>query len=514
MKRQTLCAATAWCALALSTTIPALAAGARSRTMSDSDQQGVFISLEGAGVNFVAEDEDDDTVDSSPTESQPADEAAMDADGPHVPANCEDDTDANAVAPADAPSPDGPLSTEIEQPQSEVMRRPVVRLTPRMSMLRERIRETLGYYHNKRLNTRDHNPWEVMHSIVAYGAASNLNRNGPDGPMVNAISWLCWNGDCQGNHILEVVDGKLAARKGPKVQGHPGQFLAILAQWDIATNCPIKVGKQQFTLEDLIESEKLGCQPGMELTFKLISLSYYLDIDSRWKNSTGQMWSIERLVREELSQPIVGAACGGTHRLMGLAYAVRKRETSGRPMTGEFRRAQKFLDDYHRYTFTKLQNPDGSFSTEWFKAPGARPDLGRRIQTSGHILEWLSYSLPESELQSPKVVKAVEYLTGVLHDGMSKDWEVGPLGHALHGLAIYDSRVFKPLERETEEEDNVAGGGSQNFTPDVMLSDSDAPAPRSKMRQPQPTRTTRRPTAPPSSSRSSRMPQQQQRPRN
>ncbi len=337
--------------------------------MSDNDEQGVFISLEGAGLNFVPETTD---AEAPKLETSADKDAPVDTDEKRTPANCEDDDDAAAVAPADAPSPDEPTAT-IDQPQSETIKRRVVRLTPQMSMLRERIRETLGYYHNKRLNTRDHNPWEVMHSIVAYGAASNLSRNGPDGPPVNAVSWLCWNGDCKGTRILEVVDGRLSARKGPQVQGHPGQFLAILAQWDIATNCPIKVSGQKFTLEDLIESEKLGCQTGMELTFKLIGLSYYLDIDARWKNSAGQTWSVEKLVHEELAQPIVGAACGGTHRLMGLAYAVRKREESGRPMTGEFRRAQKYLENYHRYTFTKLQNPDGSFSTEWFKAPGADP---------------------------------------------------------------------------------------------------------------------------------------------
>ncbi|MES1213120.1 MAG: hypothetical protein ABUL64_00900 [Singulisphaera sp.] len=470
----------------------AIAAAFRPDSMSHSDDKGVYISLEGNGLNFRSQEDKP-----NPAEESPATEADMDAaaeqDQQRVPANCEDDTDAGAVAPADAPLPEDDPLGKIEQPLGEASTRHAVRLTPRMSMLREQVRETLGYYHNKRLNTRDHNPWEVMHSIVAYGASSNLSRNGPDGPPVNAVSWLCWNGDCKGTRLLEVVEGKVAARKGPQVQGHPGQLLAILAQSSIATNCPIRVSGQNFTLDDLIESEKLGCQTGMELTFKLIGLSYYLDIDSRWKNSTGQMWSIERLVREELSQPIVGAACGGTHRLMGLAYAVRKRETSGRPMTGEFRRAQKYLEDYHRYTFTKLQNPDGSFSTEWFKAPGARPDLGRRIQTSGHILEWLSYSLPESELQSPRVVKAVEYLSGVLHSGINQDWEVGPLGHALHALAIYDSRVFKPLDRDEDADDNVASGQSQIGTPDVVLSDSDLPAPRPAHR-PSSTRMTRRPT--------------------
>jgi hypothetical protein len=118
---------------------------------------------------------------------------------------------------------------------------------------------------------------------------------------------------------------------------------------------------------------------------------------------------------------------------------------SGLPVTGEFARARKYLDDYHRYAF-KLQNPDGSFSTEWFKGPGARPDLARRIQTSGHILEWLSYSLPLDQLDQPRVVKAVSYLSGVLNSGKTEDWSVGPLGHALHALAIYDERYFRQFD--------------------------------------------------------------------
>jgi hypothetical protein len=393
-------------------------------------------------------------------------------------------------------------------------------LSPRMIKLRDKVRATLAYYNRKHLNTRDHNPWEVMHSIVAYGVHSQLNRNGPEGAPVNAISWLCWNGDCHGTRILEVTGNRLAARKGPQVQGHPGQFLAILAQSCVATNCPIKVGDQRFTLVDLIESEKLGCQGGTELTFKLISLTYYLDIDASWTNSAGQEWSIERLVREEMSQPVIGAACGGTHRLMGLAYAVRKREESGLPMTGEFRRAKKYLDEYHRYTLTKLQNSDGSFSTEWFKAPGARPDIGRRIQTSGHILEWLSYSLPLEMLEDPRVVKAVEYLTNVLHEGEERDWEVGPLGHGLHSLAIYDSRMFKPRNEvsdhtaSTEEATTseaaapvVAGPLEARAPVDLQVPDYDVRAARSSTATKATPRTTRRETKPqPQPKRSARRP--------
>jgi hypothetical protein len=31
----------------------------------------------------------------------------------------------------------------------------------------------------------------------------------------------------------------------------------------------------------------------------------------------------------------------------------------------------------------------------------------------------------------------------MLNDSPNHDWSVGPLGHALHALAIYDKRVLK-----------------------------------------------------------------------
>ena len=66
-----------------------------------------------------------------------------------------------------------------------------------------------------------------------------------------------------------------------------------------------------------------------ELTFKLIALAHYLDSDATWTSETGDEWSISRLIEEEIQSPIIGAACGGTHRLMGLSYAVRERVKHG-----------------------------------------------------------------------------------------------------------------------------------------------------------------------------------------
>jgi len=102
---------------------------------------------------------------------------------------------------------------------------------------------------------------------------------------------------------------------------------------------------------------------------------------------------------------------------------------------------------YQKHAF-KLQNSDGSFSTKWLERREASPDVGRRLQTTGHILEWLIFSLPEEDLTHPRVVKSVDYLTTVLLNNRGKDWEMGHRGHALRALVLYNERVFgsKPGE--------------------------------------------------------------------
>jgi hypothetical protein len=222
---------------------------------------------------------------------------------------------------------------------------------------------------------------------------------------------------------------------------------------------PIKVGERDFTVADLVEYEKDTCVAGTELTFKLIGLSHYLPSDATWTSESGQQWSIERLIREEIGQPIRGATCGGTHRLMGLSYAVQRRVRQGLPINGEFRRAEIYTGDYHKYTF-KQQNSDGSFSTAWFRGRGNDADLDTRLRTTGHILEWMAYSLPEEGLTDPRTVQAVEYLTGLLHENSNRRWEIGPLGHALHALALYRDRALDRggLERPSR---NLASSEAQ-----------------------------------------------------
>jgi len=291
-------------------------------------------------------------------------------------------------------------------------------------------------------------PWGAMHAMIAYGVDSELIAGDR---RVNAIGYLCYNGTCNGQQLFHTTNKKIAARIGVGVQGHGGQFLSMLAQSRVKTDFPMKADGLDFTVADLIQFEKDSCRPRTELTFKLISLVHYLKSDDTWKSNDGQDWDIPRLIQEELKQPIVGAACGGTHRMTGFSYAVRKREQRKEELTGQWLRAKKFVESYHEYTF-RLQNPDGSFSTDWF---AGRADFGppsRRLETTGHITEWLSFSLSPAELRDPKMIKSVQYLTNLLLKGRDDKWSIGPLGHGLHALAIYDERVFagKPGQRGLE----------------------------------------------------------------
>ncbi|MFV2067542.1 MAG: hypothetical protein ACC645_11225 [Pirellulales bacterium] len=314
-------------------------------------------------------------------------------------------------------------------------------IDPEMARLRDRIRKALTIYYARPTNSGERSPWGIMHAIVAFGVDTQILRGGPNGPPVTGVGWLCYNGRGRGQQLFYPSGDRFGLHKGPGVQGHDGQLLAILAQSHVMVDYPIRVAGKQFTVADLVEYEKGNCLSGTELTFTLIGLVHYLDTDATWKNERGQVWSIQRLIREELARPIRGAPCGGSHRLMGLSYAVAKRARRGEPMVGQFRRAKIYLRDYQRYTFG-LQNRDGSFSTEWFRGRGNRADEDRKLQTTGHVLEWMVFSLPDEERTDPRIVRAVSFTTDLLLQEQNRDWKIGPLGHALRALVLYNTLVF------------------------------------------------------------------------
>ena len=99
------------------------------------------------------------------------------------------------------------------------------------------------------------------------------------------------------------------------------------------------------------------------------------------------------------------------------------------------------MNDFEKYAY-RLQNRDGSMSTDWFEGREDNGDLDRKIQTTGHMVEWLLTITPDSKLQDPRLVSAVRFLANTMYSEPGRDWKIGPKGHALRSLAMYYNRVY------------------------------------------------------------------------
>ncbi|HEY6564036.1 MAG TPA: hypothetical protein VIY86_06035, partial [Pirellulaceae bacterium] len=200
-------------------------------------------------------------------------------------------------------------------------------------------------------------------------------------------------------------------------------------------------GGESFTIRDLMMHEQLSCRSRTELTFKLMGLIHYLHTDTSWTNRQGEIWDFPRLMEEEIRAPINGVTCGGTHRLMALSYSVRRRTRDGLPIEGVWEHARRHVASYQQLAF-RLQNPDGSMSSNFFRKPGTWGDHERRLKTTGHTLEWLVFSLPHDQLANPRLLRMIDFLTNLLIQHRHYTWGKGPLGHSIRALSLFEERVY------------------------------------------------------------------------
>ena len=329
----------------------------------------------------------------------------------------------------------GPSGDLILAVGSGAERTPIKANTAR---LRTPIERTLNYYWNKPENADERTHWGMFHVAMVYDK---------DTPIIarktryNAVAWMAGNNACRNQLLFEEDERGINVKSGVGLQGHQAQMLAVFGLIDVPASYPIYVGRKKYSVNDVIKREMADCKSGNELTFTLIGLSHYIDTDSRWTAHDGQDWDFERLIEEELAQPIVGAACGGTHRLMGFAHALRRRRAEGKPITGQWERADLYVKDFINYTW-QLQNRDGSMSTAWFEKAEDNGKVDRKIQTTGHMVEFLLTAVPDDQLQSPQMLRSISFLTNTLYGDRNHDWQVGPKGHALRALAMYYRRTF------------------------------------------------------------------------
>jgi hypothetical protein len=289
---------------------------------------------------------------------------------------------------------------------------------------------------------KGNNAWQIVHGALCYGNELELNV---DGKLVPVLDYLFSDGPLKGWNLRPAEKGlESVMDPGTKVgEGHKDQWIGYISQCGVKLDDPIKVSGRTFAVRDLVNQAQWDVHDGMEATWTLMAMSTYLPLDAVWKAKDGKQWTIERLVALEAAQNIDESACGGSHRLYGLAAALRLYRATGKPISGAWLTAQQKINQCVALA-RQYQQPDGSFSTSYFQRSSSSPDLALRLNTTGHTLEFLTMALDDKQLAEPWVERAVLYLCNLLEGTQELPLECASLYHATHGLRLYRERRFGP----------------------------------------------------------------------
>jgi hypothetical protein len=175
-----------------------------------------------------------------------------------------------------------------------------------------------------------------------------------------------------------------------------------------------------------------------------MAFATYLPEDETWEASNGEKWDLSRVIKMELDADLHSSACGGSHRLYGLATAVNRyrgrHPEAGETLPEPWKSAEHTIANSIDLS-RRFQQADGSFSTQFFERPASSIDVFAKLSSSGHIFEFLAVALPADRLREPWVLRAADRLAITLEQTTDIDIECGALYHAAHGLLLYRNRL-------------------------------------------------------------------------
>ncbi|MCI0641084.1 MAG: hypothetical protein L0Y72_32175 [Gemmataceae bacterium] len=322
--------------------------------------------------------------------------------------------------------------------------------------LQARIEAALKHVAERDLRT-DNGFWTIFHGILGNGLETTL-LDPATGTRVNAIDHMRAGNTVRGMTFIPSRDGLDVVTFGPSKgfdgpvgeqfvsQGHQDQFVAEMMQWGLPADTKFTVKGKEHTFEDFIRFSRARVRTDakQELSWALIVVGQHYGVDHTFTNSEGDRIHFEDMVRYELEQPIVGAACGGTHRLFGLTWVYHLHRNKGGAKDGVWKGVADRIEEYKANAKRNRNKGDGSFSTAYFEGPGNASNTQLRIGTTGHILEWLALAMTDEELKSAWMQETAGALAVMILNQREEAVDGGSLYHAAHGLRIYHSRVFGP----------------------------------------------------------------------
>ena len=354
-------------------------------------------------------------------------------------------------------SVESPTPSAVQSPSTAPSTRPrPAATTAAANPLDQKVDQAIAATARRTLSIGTHTPWQIGHGMLAY-RQNYVLRDGKQ--LVNALEWVATNptylsqtpNPATGADTRELPWfslTKYGARpqrytgKPYEFEGHPNQFLAFFALARMPLDFEFQVEGRTVTYGQMLYNAKMEINDREEVTWDLWAFAYYFDMNDRWVNAAGEPWSMERVVATTLHQfSPTKSPCGGCHALFALASARNAYlQTSGAQLTGVWTRTHMHLEE-HIALAKSMQNADGSFSSNYFKGPGYTSDASKRISTSGHTLEFLMVSLPQSRLSEPWVQKGIAAVAGDLIEYQNEAVDVGGMYHAAHALVLYRERT-------------------------------------------------------------------------
>jgi hypothetical protein len=349
-----------------------------------------------------------------------------------------------ACAPVDNPADsDNPqVNAPVQMDQGEKLPAVEVKSEPVPDGLKLRIEAAIKNVRSRDLLTTNAF-WTVFHAILGLGPGVEL-VDPKSKERTPALEYICNGGTLRGLVFKPTVLGvDVVSTMDGMGQGHQDQFIAEMAQWGMPANRKMKVQGKEYTFMDFVNHSQMRARvtQHQELSWTIIIVAQYIGLDASWENPFREKLHYEDVVKYELNQPVETAACGGTHRLFGLSWAYHLHQQKGGKAEGVWKGVPEKEVKY-RDLARKYQNSDGSFSTSFFRGPGDDRDKDRRINTTGHILEWLALALPDHELRAEWVQNAVNALCLQILELQGSSIDSGSMYHAVHGLYIYYARVY------------------------------------------------------------------------
>lgn len=322
---------------------------------------------------------------------------------------------------------------------------------PEGDALRKLIDEALEITcQGRRLTLKDHAAWQIVHGALAFGRDFPVEDS--SGNLVSSLGHVLAGGRMTGWDMEPGIEYGDPPRRGLRAitapgsvtgQGHADQWLGYLADCGLQLDEKIVWNGVDYTIGDIVRQVEhdVPYNPLREYSWTLMGLTAFHPTDYEWTAGDGNKWSIDKLLDIEVEHDLGQSACGGTHRMAGIVMALNRHVAAGGKLEGAWKRA----DDKVRRsiaTAKSFQNPDGSFSSNWFQRPGSSPDFKESLGTTGHTLEFIILSVSDEELHEPWIRRAVVYVCNLLKRTSKVDLECGALYHAAHGLVVYRRRLY------------------------------------------------------------------------